>query len=177
MERSEFRPDPERLMQANMRKDSIIEDLKKENFQLRRENTELKRIIKHSLSYLRYDIPEEVDLSVGDSVPSSWAMKAEKFDTIRRMVLEVTLTLCKQFGRDVSYKEIVEAFSQRYTQAYRGMGNDPAGTIARRVRELAEPKFGEWLISIHEGKWFPGPGAGKQLKAVPEQEKEVEATQ
>lgn len=167
MERSEFHPNPERLMQANMRKDSIIEDLKKESVQLRRENTELKRIIKHSLSYLRYDIPEEIDLSVSDSVPSSWAKRDEQFNPIRRMVLEVVLDLCKRLGRDVSYKEISEAFSQRYTQAYRNMGNDPAGTISRRVRELAEPKFGEWLKSYNEGRWYPGPEAAKQL-GIPE---------
>jgi len=164
---SEFHPNLERLMQANMRKDSIIEDLKKESVQLRRENTELKRIIKHSLSYLRYDIPEEIDLSVSDSVPSSWAKRDEQFNPIRRMVLDIVLDLCKRLGRDVSYKEISEAFSQRYTQAYRNMGNDPAGTISRRVRELAEPKFGQWLVSFNEGKWYPGPGAAKQLK-VPE---------
>lgn len=171
----DFRPDPQKILQANMRKDAIIEDLKKENYQLKRENTELKRIIKHSLSYLRYDIPEEIDLSVGESVPSSWAKRDEQFNPIRRMVLEIVNTMCKQLGRDVSYKEIVEAFSNRYPQAYRNMGNNPSGTIERRVRELAKPEYGEFLRSYNDGRWYPGPESARQL-GIPEQLKAVAGT-
>ena len=157
---SKFRANPEKMSRQLTLKDSIIADQRKEIYQLKDENAKLRRLIKHSLSFLKIEVPPEISLSVPEEAESPWAKKSERFELVKRMVLEVVYNLCKRTGRSIPYKEIYEAFKVRYPGAYKGLGNDPDGTIGRRVRELVQDR---WLISPSSGEFSPGPLAAQQL--------------
>jgi hypothetical protein len=123
---------------------------------LREENYQLKRTIKGLLSFVQFEIPPEIDLTVPEDRDQSWTDLAKKLNALNNPICQIVEDLAKATQNSVHYDEIIRTVEYRYPGLYAGIGKDPHGTITARCRELRKQGF---LITPlgEKGRFLPGP--------------------
>ena len=123
---------------------------------LREENYQLKRTIKGFLTFVQFEIPPEIDLTVPEDREQSWTDAAKKLKALYIPICQVVVDLAKGTQNSVGYDDIIRRVEYRYPGLYAGIGKDPHGTITARCRELRKQGF---LITPlgEKGRFLPGP--------------------
>jgi hypothetical protein len=123
---------------------------------LREENYQLKRTIKGLLSFVQFEIPPEIDLTVPEDREQSWTDLAKKLKALYVPICQIVEDLAKATQNSVGYDDIIRRVEYRYPALYTGIGKDPHGTITARCRELRKERF---LITPpgEKGRFLPGP--------------------
>lgn len=146
--------DPQLLINAQA---NLVDFLQKEKGKLEKENFLLKRTIQTAMSFMKFNIPPEINLETEPEEKESWTEKSERFGAIRSQLLTVAVRLVKAEGKAVHQDRIINAFAIQYAQVYRQI-KSPGETLSRRLRELRqEDANGEsWLTSPTDGYYFLG---------------------
>jgi hypothetical protein len=134
---------------------NLVDFLQREKGKLEKENFLLKSTIRASMSFMKFNIPPEINLETEPEQKESWAEKSERFGAIRSQLLTVAVRLVKAEGKAVHQDRIINAFAVQYANVFR-LIKSPGETLARRLRELREDG---WLISPADGYYFIGPKA------------------
>ena len=123
---------------------------------LKEETYQLKRTIKGFLTFVQFEIPPEIDLTVPEDREQSWTDAAKKLKALYIPICQVVVDLAKGTQNSVGYDDIIRRVEYRYPGLYAGIGKDPHGTITARCRELRKQGF---LITPlgEKGRFLPGP--------------------